>query len=229
MKVSPGPRAHGSGLEGDRGMDLVLFGPPGAGKGTQAKRLVAQLQIPQISTGDMMRAERASGSELGKRFDSFMSEGLLVPDELVLELIAQRITQADCKTGAIFDGYPRTVPQAESFDEMLSSLGRSISRVVSIEVPLEEMIERAVGRRIHEETGRIYHLRYDPPPPGLEGRLVQRKDDTEEVVRKRFAEYEEKTRPVLEYYRARQLVSAVNGVGGLDDVTSRIRQAIGAQ
>jgi adenylate kinase len=208
-------------------MDLVLFGPPGAGKGTQAKRLVDLLEIPQISTGDMMRAERASGSELGKRFDHFMAQGLLVPDELVLELIAERLAQPDSKNGAIFDGYPRTVAQAEAFDEVLAKLGRKIQKVVSIEVPLTEMIDRAVGRRIHEETGRIYHLRYDPPPPGLEGKLVQRKDDTEEVVRKRFSEYDEKTRPVLGYYTAQGLVSAINGVGTLDEVTDRIKGALG--
>ena len=207
-------------------MDLVLFGPPGAGKGTQSKRLVDLLKIPQISTGDIMRAERASGSELGQRFDQFMSQGLLVPDELVLELIAQRLAQPDCANGAIFDGYPRTVAQAEAFDLALAKLGRKIDRVVSMEVPLEEMVERAVGRRIHEETGRIYHLRYDPPPPGLQGKLVQRKDDTEEVVRKRFAEYEDKTRPVLGYYQARGLVAPVNGVGTLDEVTERIRRAL---
>lgn len=208
-------------------MDLVLFGPPGAGKGTQAKRLVDLLKIPQISTGDMMRAERASGSELGKRFDHFMAQGLLVPDELVLELIGQRVSQADAKNGAIFDGYPRTVAQAEAFDITLEKLGRKIAKVVSMEVPLQEMIERAVGRRIHEGTGRIYHLRYDPPPPGLEGKLVQRKDDTEEVVRTRFTEYEDKTRPVLGYYQARGLVSVVNGVGSLDEVTDRIKVALG--
>lgn len=208
-------------------MDLVLFGPPGAGKGTQAKRLVELLKIPQISTGDIMRAERASGSELGKRFDHYMSQGLLVPDELVLELIEQRIAQPDCQNGAIFDGYPRTVAQAEAFDAMLAKRGRKIDKVVSLEVPLEEMVERAVGRRIHEPTGRIYHLRYDPPPPDLEGALVQRKDDTEEVVRKRFTEYEDKTRPVLDYYRSRGLVGAVNGVGSLDEVTTRIRQTLG--
>jgi adenylate kinase len=210
-------------------VDLVLFGPPGAGKGTQAKRLVDLLKVPQISTGDMMRAERASGSELGKRFDHYMAQGLLVPDNLVLELIGQRVSQDDARNGAIFDGYPRTVAQAEAFDITLGKLGRKIAKVVSMEVPLQEMIERAVGRRIHEETGRIYHLRYDPPPPGLEGNLVQRKDDTEEVVRTRFTEYEDKTKPVLGYYEKRGLVSVVNGVGSLDEVTDRIKAGLGIE
>ncbi len=174
-----------------------------------------------------MRAERASGSELGKRFDSYMSQGLLVPDELVLTLIEQRLNQPESAKGAIFDGYPRTVAQASAFDAMLAKLGRRIDKVISIEVPLEEMIERAVGRRIHEETGRIYHLRYDPPPSDLAGKLVQRKDDTEEVVRKRFTEYQDKTRPVLGYYLARGLVESVNGVGTLDEVTARIRAVLG--
>ena len=203
------------------------FGPPGAGKGTQAKRLVGALGIPQISTGDMMRAERAVGHASSARsFDHYMSQGLLVPDELVLELHRAAHQRSPTATkGAIFDGYPRTVAQAEAFDAMLAKLGRKIDKVVSMEVPLEEMIERAVGRRIHEETGRIYHLRYDPPPQGLEGKLVQRKDDTEEVVRKRFTEYDDKTRPVLGYYTAQGLVGAVNGVGSLDEVTARIRAA----
>lgn len=215
-------------------MDLVLFGPPGAGKGTQAKRLVDMLGIPQISTGDLMRAERASGSELGKKFDSYMSEGKLVPDELVAELLARRIAEDDAKNGAIFDGYPRTVPQAKTLDATLDREDRAVDQVISLEVPLEEMIERAVGRRVCEACGQTYHLRYSPPPSSGkcgscgEDRLIQRKDDTEEVVRTRYQEYKTKTEPLLGYFGERNLVTTIDGVGTLDEVTARIRKAIGA-
>jgi adenylate kinase len=207
-------------------MDLVLFGPPGAGKGTQAQRLVAELGLPQISTGDMMRAERSSGSDLGKRFDEFMSKGLLVPDELVAELIEKRLRQADAKNGAIFDGYPRTVPQAQVLDGILERLGRKIDRVVSIEISMEEILDRITGRRVDPATGQVFHVRYNPPPADLAGKVVQRKDDTEEVVRTRDKEYKAKTEPLLDYYRGRGVVAAVDGVGSLDEVTERIRKAI---
>lgn len=212
-------------------MDLVLFGPPGAGKGTQAKRLTETLAVPQISTGDMMRAERERGTDLGKQFDDFMSKGLLVPDDLVLSLFRQRLAQPDTKNGAIFDGYPRTVPQAGSLDSVLGETGRKVDHVVSLEVPLEEMIERVVHRRSCESCGQIYHLKYNPPPSpdrcSCGGKLVQRKDDTEEVVRKRFDEYLAKTAPLLDYYAGKGLVRPVNGVGSLDEVMARIKAAIG--
>jgi adenylate kinase len=212
-------------------MYLILFGPPGAGKGTQAKRLTELLGTPQVSTGDMMRAERAKGSELGRKFDEFMSKGLLVPDALVLELFKQRLDQPDAKKGAIFDGYPRTVPQAEALDRLLAEAGRKVDLVVSIEVGLPEMIERIVLRRTCEACGQIYHLRYNPPPSpdrcSCGGKLVQRPDDTEEVVRKRYEEYLAKTAPLLDYYGKKGLVRAVDGVGSLDEVTARLKQAIG--
>ena len=212
-------------------MDMVLFGPPGAGKGTQAKKLVDMLKVPQISTGDMMRAERASGSELGKKFDSYMSQGLLVPDELVLELIDKRLSEPDAAGGAIFDGYPRTVAQAQALDALLTKKGRKIDVVPSIEVSLQEMIDRIVERRMCQSCGQIYHLRYNPPPSpdkcSCGGELIQRKDDTEEVVRKRNQEYEEKTAPILKYYGDKGLVKPVDGVGSLDEITERIKKAVG--
>jgi adenylate kinase len=212
-------------------VDLVLFGPPGAGKGTQAKRLVERLAVPQISTGDMMRAERASGSVLGARFDGFMSAGRLVPDELVLELVEHRLGGADAAAGAIFDGYPRTVPQAVALDAMLERLRRRIDRVISIEVSLDEQIDRITGRRTCIACGQVYHVRYSAPPPhgrcgACGGELAQRKDDHEEVIRKRHQEYLQNTAPLLDYYGARGLVAAVNGMGSLDEVTQRIRGVV---
>jgi adenylate kinase len=213
--------------------NIILFGPPGAGKGTQAKRLTTGLGVPQISTGDLMRAERGSGSELGKQFEHYMSQGLLVPDELTLTLLKNRLTAPDAKNGAIFDGYPRTVPQAQALDKLLADQGRKIDVVVSMEVPLSEMIERVVLRRTCESCGQIYHLRYNPPPSQgacgvCGGKLVQRKDDTEEVVRTRNEEYLAKTAPILGHYSQQGSVKTVSGIGSLDEVEARIKAAIGA-
>lgn len=216
-------------------MDLLLFGPPGAGKGTQAKRLIEMLGIPQISTGDMMRAERKSGSELGRKFDEYMSAGKLVPDSLVLDLLKKRLMQEDAKNGAIFDGYPRTVAQAEALDLLLADLGRQIDEVVSLEVPLDNIIERVTGRRVCLDCGQTYHVRYTPPPQNGEcvscggTKIVQRSDDTEEVVRKRFDEYKAKTEPVLAHYEAKGVVETVQGVGTVDEITERIKEAIGVE
>ena len=214
-------------------MDLLLFGPPGAGKGTQAKFLIDLLGVPQISTGDMMRAERKSGSDLGKKFDEYMSAGKLVPDELVLDLLEKRLREDDAKSGAIFDGYPRTVAQAQALDRLLDRLGRRIERVVSLEVPLEDIVGRVTGRRVCLDCGQTYHVRYSPPPESGEcvtcgsKKIVQRSDDTEEVVRKRYEEYKAKTEPVLAHYEAQGVVKPVQGVGSLEEITERIKEAIG--
>lgn len=215
-------------------MDIVLFGPPGAGKGTQAKLLIESLEIPQISTGDMMRAERKSGSELGKKFDEYMSEGKLVPDGLVLDLIEKRLQEPDAQRGAIFDGFPRTTAQAAALDEMLARLGRRIEKVVSIEVPLEDILDRVTGRRVCLDCGQTYHVRYSAPPAdGLcsscgGSNVVQRKDDEESVVRTRYDDYKAKTEPVLAYYLPKGIVTSVNGVGSLEEVSQRIDAAMGA-
>ena len=213
-------------------MDLVLFGPPGAGKGTQAQRLVEALSLPQISTGDMMRAERSAGTELGKRFDEYMSAGQLVPDDLVLELIEFRLRSADAAGGAIFDGYPRTVPQAESLESILGRLGRRIDRVISLEVPLSHIVDRISGRRVCVDCGHVYHVRYNPPPAS--GRcvscgnssIIHRADDGADVVSKRYEEYKTKTEPLLGHYRQKSDVVGVDGVGSLDEVTERIMAAV---
>ncbi len=212
-------------------MDLILFGPPGAGKGTQAKILVERLGIPQISSGDMMRAERASGSELGKKFDEYMTKGLLVPDELVLDLFRQRLAQPDAREGAIFDGFPRTVAQAEALDATLAGLGRKIDVVVALEVPLDVILDRVTGRRVCLACGQTYHVRYSPPPPSgrctCGGEIVQRKDDTEEKVRTRDSEYHANTLPILEHYGPKGVVKKVQGVGTVEEITDRILKAIG--
>ena len=213
-------------------MDLLLFGPPGAGKGTQAKRLVEAYGIPQISTGDMMRAERSSGSELGQKFDEYMSAGALVPDSLVLELFGKRLHQDDAKNGAIFDGFPRTVAQAQALDALLADMDRKIDKVISMTVPVEDVVDRITGRRVCLKDGQTWHVRYNPPPsdgvcPSCGGDIVQRKDDTEEVVRRRNGEYEAKTAPVLGHYEPQGVVVTVDGVGTLDEVTERIKAAIG--
>lgn len=214
-------------------MDLLLFGPPGAGKGTQAKLLIELLGIPQISTGDMMRAERKSGSELGKKFDDYMSAGKLVPDSLVLDLMEKRLTADDAKSGAIFDGYPRTQPQAVALDGLLAKLKRQIDTVVSLEVPLESIVDRVTGRRVCLDCGQTYHVRYTPPPKsGTCGncggnKIVQRSDDTEEVVRKRYEEYKAKTEPVLAHYEQKGVVKTIDGVGSLEEITERIKKALG--
>ena len=212
-------------------MDVILFGPPGAGKGTQAKILIAKLGLPQISTGDMMRAEVSSGSELGARFQKFMSEGLLVPDSMVLELFAKRLEQPDAAEGAMFDGFPRTVPQAEALDATLAKLGRKVDHVVAIDVPLESIIDRVTGRRVCE-SGHTFHLRYSPPPPSGKcdqcgSDIFQRADDTEEKVRTRNSKYQDETLPILAHYEPTGAVVKVDGVGTMEEVTDRILSAIG--
>lgn len=212
--------------------DIVFIGPPGAGKGTQAQRLCARLGVPQVSTGDMLRAARRAGSDLGRRAEEFMSRGALVPDEVVIGLVEERVRQADAALGFVLDGFPRTVPQAEALDRLLSRLNRGITDVVLLEVPDALIVERITGRRVGETTGRIYHIKYDPPPSPDRGegdeRLLTRDDDREEVVRARLASYSAQTAPLVAYYGNRGLLRRIDGVGSVDDVTQAINRSIGA-
>ncbi|MCA9630079.1 MAG: adenylate kinase, partial [Myxococcales bacterium] len=165
-------------------MRIVLLGPPASGKGTQAKRLVDKLGVPQISTGDMLRAAKAAGTPLGKQAESFMSQGKLVPDEVVIGLVNERLDEADAQKGFILDGFPRTLPQAEALDAVLEKKGMPLTTVLEIKVPRDLLIERAVLRRTDVRTGQIYHLKYNPPPPDAE--LQHRADDQEEKVVQRL-------------------------------------------
>lgn len=211
--------------------NLIFIGPPGAGKGTQAQRLCAKLGVPQISTGDMLRAARKAGTELGKKADEYMTKGLLVPDEVVIGLVQERIAQPDAVRGFVLDGFPRTVPQAEALERMLTRAGRRIDDVVLLEVPDELIVERITGRRTGETSGRIYHIKYDPPPFPDRGeggeRLVVRDDDREEKVRTRLVEYSAMTAPLVAWYGSKGLLRRVDGVGLLDDVTAALFRSIG--
>ena len=208
-------------------MRVVFIGPPGAGKGTQAARIVERLQIPHISTGDMFRAAVKAGTPLGKEADGYMKLGKLVPDSLTIAMLRERIAEPDAKQGFLLDGFPRTVPQADALDVALKADGMQIDVVLLVEVRDELIVERIVGRRSDPDTGRIYHLTFDPPPPELLSKLVHRKDDTEEACRTRLAAYHAQTAPLVPYYEGHGVLRRVDGVGEPDDVTARIMGALG--
>jgi adenylate kinase len=204
---------------------LVLVGPPASGKGTQADVLVAKFGIPKISTGDMLRAARAAGTALGKEAESYMNSGRLVPDEVVIGLVGERLKQPDVATGFVLDGFPRTVPQAEALSKLLDGLSMPLDLVAQIDVPGELLMERATLRRMDKRTGQIYHLKYNPPPPDAE--LVHRADDHEETVKKRLDEYDAMTAALLPFYKNAGLLRRVDGVGSPKDVTERLLGVIG--
>jgi adenylate kinase len=208
------------------GLRIVFVGPPGAGKGTQAKAVCARFGIPQISTGDMLRAAKAEG-KLPADLVAKMAAGALVPDEVVIGLIDERTRAADCIPGFLLDGFPRTVPQAKALGDMLKARSQQLDRVLALEVPRDQLIERAVLRRVDKRTGQIYHLKYSPPPPGAD--LEHRADDREEVVRKRLDTYEAMTAELLPYYEALGILRRINGVGSVDEVTARVLDALGAK
>jgi adenylate kinase len=207
-------------------MRLVFVGPPGAGKGTQAKRVCARWGIPQISTGDMLRAAKAAG-KLPADLVARMAAGALVPDDVVVGLIDERTRAADCAPGFLLDGFPRTVPQAKSLGAMLDARSLKLDGVLALDVPKELLLERAVLRRTDKRTGQIYHLKYSPPPPDAD--LEHRADDREDVVRTRLDTYEAMTAELLPYYEGLGILNRVDGVGTVDEVTERIFRLLGAK
>jgi adenylate kinase len=211
--------------------NLVLYGAPGSGKGTQAEALCDRFAIPHVATGDILRAEVRSGSELGKRAKAIMDTGALLPDEVVIDIVRARLRQPDCEYGFILDGFPRTVPQAEGLGAVLGELGRSLDHVVYLRVRQEELVERLADRWVCPTCGRTYSVRQNPPASGMtcvdDGTaLIQRDDDKPEAVRHRIHVYLEETVPVLDHYRPIGLVREVDGEGEVSEVTERVLAAI---
>jgi adenylate kinase len=204
---------------------IVLVGPPASGKGTQADVLVGKFGIPKISTGDMLRAARAAGTTLGKEAEGYMNSGRLVPDAVVIGLVDERLENPDVAPGFVLDGFPRTVPQAESLAALLSRRSIPLDLVAQIDVPRELLMERATLRRMDKRTGQIYHLKYNPPPPDAE--LVHRADDQAETVTKRLDEYDAMTAALLPFYGKAGLLRRVDGVGSPKEVTERLLGVIG--
>lgn len=216
-------------------MRIILLGPPGAGKGTQAQVITQQFQIPQISTGDMLRAAVKAGSELGVAAKKIMDAGGLVSDEIIIGLVKERLTQPDCVNGCLFDGFPRTIPQADA----MKAAGVKLDYVVEIDVPFDAIIERMSGRRSHPASGRTYHVKFNPPKVAgvddVSGEpLIQRDDDKEETVKNRLDVYSAQTRPLVDYYSswaARDAASApkyraVSGMGDVDVIKNRVFEAL---
>ena len=213
-------------------MKIVMLGAPGAGKGTQARLISEKYAIPQISTGDIFRANIKNGTELGKKAKAFMDAGKLIPDELTCDLVADRLAQADCAGGFILDGFPRTIPQAEALDKVVAELGTKIDYAVNIDVPDEAIIERMSGRRACLSCGATYHVVYNPPK--TEGicdtcgqPLVLREDDKPETVQTRLSVYHEQTQPLIEYYGAKNALVSVDGTKPMDEVFADILKVIG--
>jgi adenylate kinase len=201
---------------------LILLGPPGAGKGTQAQMLVDRIGVPHVSTGDMLRSAVKAGTDLGKKAAEYMEAGKLVPDDVVVGIVRERLSARDARPGFLLDGFPRTVPQAEA----LTDLGIDVDAVVLIQVPDSLIVERITGRRLDPETGRIHHIQFDPAPETIRDRLVQRKDDVEATVLERLAQYDAKTSHLAEHYKNLDLLIECDGVGTPAEVFERIIQEL---
>lgn len=213
-------------------MNIILLGPPGAGKGTQAKRLIDKYGIPQISTGDMLRAALKEGTPLGLEAKKYMDQGALVPDSVVIGLVKERILMDDCKKGYMLDGFPRNVSQAEALDKMLGELGQKIDHVVCVEVPNDELVKRLTGRRTCRNCGAGFHVMFDPPKTAgvcdkCKGELYQRDDDNETTVVSRLKVYEDSTKPLIDYYDKQAKLRRIDGVGDMEAILARIVKILG--
>jgi adenylate kinase len=212
---------------------VIFLGPPGAGKGTQARELAREWGVPQVATGDMLRDAAAAGTPLGREARRFMDQGALVPDDVILGLVAERLAQPDAAAGFILDGFPRTIPQAEGLERLLAGLGLTLDRVLVFDVPQDELVRRLSGRRVCRQCGTTFHVSSAPPrQPGVcdrcGGELVQREDDREATVRHRLEVYARQTAPLLARYRAEGLVATVAGEGPIDAIREQVRSAVGA-
>lgn len=212
-------------------MGIILLGPPGAGKGTQAKKLTAEFGIPQISTGDMLREAVKNGTELGKKAKGFMDAGGLVPDEVVIGIVKERLAAKDCSKGFILDGFPRTIPQAQALDRVTKELGKEIRFVLSLEVDQNELMERLCGRRTCTGCGAMFHVKFNPPKKAgtcdkCGTALIQRDDDKEETITARLANYNKATAPLLDYYRNTGKIRTVMASGEIDAIYASIVQIL---
>jgi adenylate kinase len=212
--------------------NVILLGGPGAGKGTQAERIVADFKLPHISTGEMLRASVAKGTRMGLEAQKYMESGALVPDEVVIGVVRERLAEPDAADGFLLDGFPRTIPQAEQLDAMLAEAGRAVTHVVLIDVPADELVQRIAGRRSCAGCGKLYNVTFDPPKADgvcdVCGReLVQRADDNEDTVRNRIGVYEDQTAPLIGYYTQRGVLESALGGGKLpDEVYAQVQQIL---
>jgi adenylate kinase len=212
-------------------MNLIFLGPPGAGKGTQSQFICNRYKIPQISTGDMLREARRHQTELGKKAEAFMNAGQLVPDEVVIGIVNERISKDDCQNGFLLDGFPRTVAQAEALENSLAKHRQKIDAVLNLVVDEEDLIRRLNGRRVCKSCGAAYHIDFAPSKkPGIcdrdNGELYQRGDDTETAIKERLEVYKNQTKPLTGYYQSKGVLKTVDGVGSVDDISRRIEESL---
>lgn len=210
-------------------MNIILLGPPGAGKGTQAVKIQNEFGIKQLSTGDMLRAEKKDETELGKMAKKYIDEGALVPDDVILGMIEKKIDNDSDGKGYLFDGFPRTIPQAEGLDELLIKKGENIEAVIVLDVKDEEIVRRLSGRRTDKKTGKTYHIEFNPPKPEDNVNpedLYQREDDKEETIKKRLEVYKNQTEPLVNFYSKKDLAKIIDGTGNLDEIFDKIKNIL---